>query len=224
VSATGPPPAVVFDFNGTISDDEPLLAELCAAIFAEIGIDVPRDVYFGEFAGYSDPEIVERVLRRHGRYEPALAERLLARRTRLYLERAASGETVHPAAAACVREIAARVPVAVASGAARAEVEAVLEGSGLRGLFDVIVAAEDVERGKPDPLAYAMALARMGIPPEGTLAFEDTHLGVAAAVAAGMRCVAVGDTVDGERLRDAGAEAVVAALDWSIPDVRGFFA
>jgi beta-phosphoglucomutase len=224
VSAPEPPPAVVFDFNGTISDDEPLLAELCAAIFAEIGIDVPRELYFGEFAGYSDPEIVERVLRRHDRFDPATAERLLTRRTALYLERAASGETVHPAAAACVREIAARVPVAVASGAARVEIEAVLEGAGLRGAFEVIVAAEDVERGKPDPLAYTTALARLGVPPEGTLSFEDTHLGVEAAVAAGMRCVGVGTTVGGERLRGAGAEAVVASLDWSIPVVRELFA
>jgi HAD superfamily hydrolase (TIGR01509 family) len=224
VSAHEPPRAVVFDFNGTISDDEPLLAELCAAIFAEIGIEVSRELYFGEYAGYSDPEIVERVLHRHARFDPALAERLLARRTALYLERASSGETVHAAAAACVREIAARVPVAVASGAARAEVEAVLVGSGLRGIFDVIVTAEDVERGKPDPLAYTTALRRLGVAADGTLAFEDTHLGVAAAVSAGMRCVAVGDTVDGERLRAAGAEAVVASLDWSIPTVRGLFA
>ena len=200
MSAPEPPRAVVFDFNGTISDDEPLLAELCAVIFAEIGIEVSRELYFGEYAGYSDPEIVERVLDRHGRYAPALAEQLLARRTALYLERAASGETVHAAAAACVREIAARVPVAVASGAAGAEVEAVLVGSGLRGLFDVIVAAEDVERGKPDPLAYTTALGRLGVEPAGTLAFEDTHLGVEAAVAAGMRCVGVGTTVGGERL------------------------
>ena len=224
MSAHEPPRAVVFDFNGTISDDEPLLAELCAVIFAEIGIVVSRELYFGEYAGYSDPEIVERVLRSHDRYDPALAERLLGRRTALYLERAASGETVHAAAAACVREIAARVPVAVASGAARAEVEAVLVGSGLRGLFDVIVAAEDVERGKPDPLAYATALGRLGIPADGTLAFEDTHLGVEAAVGAGMRCLGVGDTVGGERLMAAGAEAVVASLDWSIPAVRGLFA
>jgi beta-phosphoglucomutase len=224
VSAQEPPRAVVFDFNGTISDDEPLLAELCTLIFAEIGIEVSRELYFGEFAGYSDPEIVERVLRRHDRHDPALAEQLLARRTALYLERAASGETVHPSAAACVREIAGRVPVAVASGAARAEVEAVLDGSGLRGVFEIIVAAEDVERGKPDPLSYLTALERLGVAGAGALAFEDTHLGVAAAVATGMRCVAVGDTVDADRLRAAGAEAVVASLDWSIPAVRGLFA
>ena len=210
MSAHEPPRAVVFDFNGTISDDEPLLAELCAVIFAEIGIEVSRELYFGEYAGYSDPEIVERVLQSHDRHDRALAERLLARRTALYLERAASGETVHASAASCVREIAARVPVAVASGAARTEVEAVLVGSGLRDLFDVIVAAEDVERGKPDPLAYTTALGRLGIPADGTLAFEDTHLGVAAAVAAGMRCVAVGDTVSADRLMAAGAEVVVA--------------
>jgi beta-phosphoglucomutase-like phosphatase (HAD superfamily) len=224
VSAHEPPRAVVVDFNGTISDDEPLLAELCTLIFAEIGIEVSCELYFGEFAGHSDPEIVERVLRRHDRHDAALAERLLARRAELYLERAAGGETVRASAAACVREIAGRVPVAVASGAARAEIEAVLDGSGLRALFEVIVAAEDVGRGKPDPQAYLTALQRLGVAGTGALAFEDTHLGVAAAVAAGMRCVAVGATIDADRLSAAGAEAVVASLDWSIPAVRGFFA
>ena len=224
MSAHEPPRAVVFDFNGTISDDEPLLAELCAVIFAEIGIEVSRELYFGEYAGYSDPEIVERVLDRHGRYDPALAEQLLARRTALYLERAASGETVHAAAAACVREIAARVPVAVASGAAGAEVEAVLVGSGLRGLFDVIVAAEDVERGKPDPLAYATALGRLGVPARrdaGVRGHPPRRRGGGRGGDAMRRRGRHGRR---RAAQAAGAEAVVASLDWSIPTVRGLFA
>ena len=49
-----PPTAVVFDFNGTISHDEPLLAVLFREMFAEIGIDVTESLYFEEFAGYSD--------------------------------------------------------------------------------------------------------------------------------------------------------------------------
>ena len=223
MNAHEPPRAVVFDFNGTISDDEPLLAELFVQIFGEIGIEVTEERYFGEFAGYSDPEIVERILTETGRHDPAVAQGLLDRRAELYLARAGAGETVHPEVAACVREIADRVPVAVASGAVRVEVEAVLEGSGLRPLLATVVTADDVTHGKPDPEGYLIALDRLGLPGSDALSFEDTHFGVMAAVAAGMRCVGVGTTMSAERLRDAGAVAVVASLDWSIPDVRGFF-
>ncbi len=224
MSVSGPPRAVVFDFNGTISDDEPLLAELFVQIFGEVGIEVTEERYFGEFAGYSDPEIVDRVLSEAGGHDPAVARRLLDRRAELYLARAGAGETVHPEVAACVREIADRVPVAVASGAVRVEVEAVLEGSGLRPLLAAVVTADDVAQGKPDPEGYLIALERLGIPGPDALSFEDTHFGVIAAVAAEMRCVGVGTTVSADRLREAGAEAVVASLDWSIPTVRGLFA
>jgi beta-phosphoglucomutase len=217
------PPAVVFDFNGTISDDEPLLAELFVQVFGEIGIEVTEERYFGEFAGYSDPEIVERILSEAGPRDPAVARGLLDRRAELYLARAGAGETVHPAVAACVREIAGRVPVAVASGAVRVEVEAVLRGAALWPLLAAVVTADDVVHGKPDPEGYLIALDRLGVSGSDALSFEDTHLGVMAAVAAGMRCVGVGTTVPAERLRGAGAEDVVAALDWSIPGVRGLF-
>ena len=223
MNAHEPPRAVVFDFNGTISDDEPLLAELFVHIFGEIGIEVTEERYFGEFAGYSDPEIVERILTETGRHDPAVAQALLDRRAELYLARAGAGETVHPEVAACVREIADRVPVAVASGAVSVEVEAVLEGSGLRPLLATVVTADDVTHGKPDPEGYLIALDRLGLPGSDALSFEDTHFGVMAAVAAGMRCVGVGTTMPAERLRGAGAVAVAASLDWSIPDVRGFF-
>lgn len=224
MSAPKPPAAVVFDFNGTISDDEPLLAELFVQIFGEIGIEVTEERYYGEFAGYSDPEIVERVLSETGRHDPTVARRLLDRRAGLYLARAGAGETVHPEVAACVREIAGRVPVAVASGAVRAEVEPVLQGSGLRPLLAAVITADDVAQGKPDPEGYLIALDRLGVPGSDALSFEDTHFGVIAAVAAGMRCVGVGTTVSADRLREAGAEAVVESLDWSIPTVRGLFA
>src|SRR5436305_11247126 len=105
------PSAVIFDFNGTISDDEGLLAELFERIFAEVGIDVPAALYFEEFAGYSDEEICERVLERFGRSgEPGLAEHLIAERTRLYLGAQRDHPTVRPEAAACVHEIAETMP------------------------------------------------------------------------------------------------------------------
>ena len=89
--------------------------------------------------------------------------------------------------------------------------------AGLRDLFDSVVCIDDVEHGKPAPDGYLLALARLnaGRPePVGAgdvLVFEDADVGVAAAHAAGMRCVAIsGDAYHGER---ATADLVVAELD-----------
>jgi HAD superfamily hydrolase (TIGR01509 family) len=222
------PSAVIFDFNGTVSDDEGLLAELFERIFAEVGIEVPASLYFEEFAGYSDEEICERVLKRFRRSgEPGLLGHLIEQRTALYLEAQRERPTVHPEAATCVREIAARAPVAIASGAARAEIEAVLRAAGLDGLFPVIVAMEDVRNGKPDPEGYLRALdllrRRTGaeLMAGEVLVFEDSEQGLRSARAAGMPCVVIAGTASPERLQ--GAAAIVSALDWSIPAIRELF-
>jgi beta-phosphoglucomutase len=222
------PDAVIFDFNGTISDDEELLAELFHRIFAEVGIDVPASLYFEQFAGYSDAEIAERVLERFGRGgDTALLEHVVRRRTELYLEAQRSAPTVRAQAAECVRQIAARVPVAIASGAARGEIETVLDAAGLRDLFPVLVCLEDVTRGKPDPEGYLIALELLAahagreLPAGATLVFEDSEPGLESALAAGMRCVVIAGTVPAERLSR--ATGIVDALDWSIPLIREQF-
>ena len=223
VSAWTPPEAVIFDFNGTVSDDEPLLAELYPEIFAHVGVEFPVDRYYAELAGYSDPEIIERVLRTAGRFDRALAASLAERLVAAYLRAVAERPPVTAAAADCVRRIAERVPIAVASGARRAQVEAVLAAAGLRDLFGAVVCAEDVSRGKPDPEVFLSAACRLGVVPGTALVFEDSAQGVAAAVAAGMRCVAVEGTFAASPLQAAGALAVVPRLDWSIPVMREFF-
>ena len=220
------PAAVIFDFNGTISDDEPLLARLFVQIFAEAGIEVTERLYFDEFAGYSDPEIVHQVLGRLGRSDPALESALLDRRTVLYLDAVTREPPVPPEAAGFVRQVAERVPVAIASGAARREIEAVLVAAGLRELFPVLVATEDVERSKPDPEGYVQALELLSahsghaLDPARVLVFEDSTMGIEAAHAAGMACVAVEGTATPEQL--AAADRVVSRLDWSIPLVEGW--
>ncbi len=221
------PSAVIFDFNGTLSDDEGLLAELFERIFAEVGIDVPAQLYFDEFVGYSDAEICARVLARFGREQEGLTGRLVARRTELYLEAQRARPTVTPQAAEMVRQVAARMPVAIASGAARREIETVLEASGLRELFAVLVCLEDVVHGKPDPEGYQVALQQLNrwaarpLEAADVLVFEDSEQGLKAAVAAGMRCVMVAGPTPAARL--SGAACIVDALDWSIPVVRELF-
>ena len=217
---------MLFDFNGTISDDEPVLARIFTRMFSEIGVEVSEQVYFTEFAGYSDPEIVERMLAKYDRRDDQLAERLIERRAELYAEEIEIASPVRPEAAQFVREVAARVPVAIASGAAGIEIAAVLEKSGLAELFDVVVSAENVERGKPDPEGYLLALEWLNqrllepVIAADVLVFEDSTMGLESALAAGMRCVAVEGTTPRHLLES--ADAIVSALDWSIPLVEGW--
>ena len=116
-----------------------------------------------------------------------------------------------------MRYAAERVPVAVVSGAARAEIEPVLEAAGLVGHVRVVVAAEDVPLGKPAPDGYLRALELLDAAVEDellasdVLVLEDAEAGIAAAKTAGMRCIAVLGTLPPERL--AAADEIVPALD-----------
>ncbi len=190
--------ALMFDFNGTLSDDEPLLFAIFGELFAEQGRPLSEEVYFDRLAGLSDREIVLEWL---GADHPAVDEVLEQRVTR-YRESVADGSTISPEARQAVLHAAERVPVAVVSGAHRDEVVPALEAAGLAGAVAVVVTMEDVERGKPDPAGYALALELLdaGLDPGDVTVFEDTEAGVAAAKAAGMRCVAIPGTHAPERL------------------------
>jgi len=214
------PQAVIFDFNGTISDDEPLLDRLFREVLGEVGVELTSETYFAELSGLSDPEIVERALELGGvEADRARRAELLRRKVDRYKEEVLREPTVRDGVAEFVREVAELVPVAIASGAVREEVVFVLEQAGLLELFPVIVTIDDVERGKPHPEGYLLALAKLdshlpldrSIIAGNVLAIEDSDSGVAAAKAAGMRCVAIsGPAYTGEPVA---ADLVVNGLD-----------
>ena len=82
-----------------------------------------------------------------------------------------------------------RVPMAVASNGRKKNVEASLEVTKLLPLFACVVAAEDVEHGKPEPDVFLEAARRMRVEPTGCVVFEDSNEGLEAARRAGMRSV-----------------------------------
>jgi HAD superfamily hydrolase (TIGR01509 family) len=200
---------VIFDFNGTLSQDEPILCEIFGELFAEHGRPLSAQEYFDQLAGLSDPEIVRTWL---GRDHPDVDE-VIEQRIALYRARVADGSSVPEAVREAVRYAAERVPVAVVSGAARAEIEPVLGAAGLDGLIAAVVPAEDVAEGKPEPDGYLRALELLDgdLEAREVLVFEDTEAGVASAKAAGMRCVAVLGTLAPERL--AAADEIVRRID-----------
>jgi beta-phosphoglucomutase len=201
--------AVIFDFNGTLSHDEPILCEIFCELFAEHGRPLSAQEYFDELAGLSDPEIVRAWL---GRDHPSVDE-VIERRIARYRELVADGSSVPDPVREAVRYAAERVPVAIVSGAAREEIEPVIGAAGLAASIRTIVGAEDVADGKPDPAGYLRALELLdgGLEASEVVVFEDTEAGIAAAKAAGLRCIAVLGTLAPERL--AAADEIVPAID-----------
>jgi beta-phosphoglucomutase len=195
--------ALLLDFNGTLSDDEPLLCRIFQELFAEEGKPLTEEEYYDRLAGFSDREIVRMWL---GRDDPALVERKIDRYRQL-----ADGSTVDREAREAVREAAEAVAVAVVSGSARAEIEPVLDAAGLTYAITLIVSSEDVARSKPDPEGYLIALHLLGIDSSEATAVEDSEAGVGAAKAAGLYTAAVTTTLPAERLSE--ADEIVQRFD-----------
>jgi beta-phosphoglucomutase len=190
--------AIIFDFNGTLSDDEPIMCEIFMQLFAEHGKPLSAQEYFDRLAGLSDPEIVRTWL---GEDHPDVDE-VIAERVNRYRSAVGDGSSIHEHVREAVRFAAERVPLAICSGAARAEIEPVVEAAGLAECFRAIVTSDDVVRGKPDPEGYLNTL-RLLDDPNDALVFEDTEAGIASARAAGLRVIAKLGTLDPQRLRDA---------------------
>lgn len=193
--------AVAFDFNGTLSDDEPVMCAIYERLFAEHGRPMTEADYYGSLAGNTEEAIIGGWLGVDGE---ELAS-LVAERIRRYQVAVADGRTVTPTLRDAVRYAAARVPVAVVSGAYREEIVPVIEAAGIAHLFVTLVTADDVSNGKPHPESYELLVERLGdgAAPAEVAVFEDTEAGVAAAKDAGLRCIAVKGTLPDERLRRA---------------------
>lgn len=201
--------AVIFDFNGTLSDDEPVLCRIYCDLFAEHGRPIAPQHYYDELAGHSEEAIAHACLGEDDPRVPAFVAERIAR----YRAAVADGSTVPAAVRDAVRYAGARVPLAIVSGAAREEIEPVVSAAGLAGLLATIVPADDVVDGKPHPEGYLRALDLLGdgIRAGEVAVFEDTEAGVASAKAAGMRCLAVLGTLPAARL--AAADEIVERID-----------
>jgi HAD superfamily hydrolase (TIGR01509 family) len=206
-------PAVVFDFNGTLSDDEDILFEIFRDLFAvHLDWDMTVDDYRRELLGLSDREIIESAVARHGRGTEGEVSELLGLRQGVYKQRVAEHNPIGEQAASLVKLLTDNgIPVGIVTGAQRDDVRAVLDASPTGELISFLIAEEDVNNGKPDPEGFLAAAATLNRHPSEILVFEDSVPGVRAATAAGMHCIAVSAGDPSPELT-AVAPAIVPAL------------
>jgi HAD superfamily hydrolase (TIGR01509 family) len=211
--------AIIFDFNGILINDEPVHLEMFQRVLKEEGIALDDKDYYARYLGLDDRGCFQAVFKDHGREleESSLAQ--LIRRKALYY-RASIGKklTVFPGVRDLIPALASSLPLAIASGALRSEIQMMLESIGLDKYFQAIVSAEDTREGKPGPEIFVKALALLNqrqigkpIQPPECLVVEDSKEGILAARRAGMKCLAVPNSLPVEELH--AADAVVNGLD-----------
>jgi len=219
--------AVLFDFDGVLVDSEPLHYRALRECLVPCGITIDEEKYLRCYLAYDDRESIRIALERHGEpYDPDRVDEVARRKAGLY-ETLMAEVPFFPGARDLIASLADEVPLGIASGARRAEIEGILTAAGLRGAFAAVVGADDVTRTKPHPEPYLAAMAGLaplvpGLAPPECLVVEDSMPGIASALAAGMKVLAVSHTYPAEKLR--AAHRVVGGLQGLEPStLRGLF-
>jgi beta-phosphoglucomutase family hydrolase len=179
--------AYLFDCDGTIADSMPLHYRAWKQALGEWDCEFEEKLFY-DLGGMPVAEIISSLNERHGLRMPV--ETVARRKEALYFELLPQLQAV-PEVLQHIEAEHKKIPFAVVSGSTRESVTASLVALNLLEHFDTMVCAGDYAKSKPDPEAFLLAAARLGVTPEFCLVFEDTEMGIQAAKAAGMASIKV---------------------------------
>jgi HAD superfamily hydrolase (TIGR01509 family) len=210
--------AVVFDLDGVLVASEHVNVASARQAFARFGHVLPDDAT-ATIVGRHPADYVPELAARVGLAEDAIVE-LMRFQDGVYRSRWAREVRLIDGADQTVRTLGRLgIRLGLATSAGRAHVEACLDRFHLRDVFLALVSKDDVRRRKPDPEAYTLAAYRLDVAPSEAIAVEDSPHGIRAAVAAGMKVIAIaGEWVPRERLEE--ADAVVDRIAEVVGRVR----
>ncbi len=179
--------AYLFDCDGTITDSMPLHYIAWQKALGQWNCTFDEDLFYA-LGGMPTDQIVRLLNERQGLRMPV--EAVTQQKEERFFELLPQLKVV-PEVLEHIEAKHGRIPFAVVSGGSREAVTASLSLVNLLDRFNTLVCSEDYAKPKPDPEAYLVAAARLEVPPEACLVFEDTDMGIRAATAAGMSSVKV---------------------------------
>jgi HAD superfamily hydrolase (TIGR01509 family) len=210
--------AVLFDFDGVIVNSEPLHFFAFHEVLKAEHIELTEDEYYREIIGFDDKGAFRHIYQSRAReLEPKIFLKLLTRKSEVMMDLIQQRKYgALPGVSEFVRSLWRDYPLAICSGALREEIEVMLEGVSLRDCFKVIVSAEDVTVGKPDPQGYLLAAEKLSqksghpLKPPQCLVVEDAISVIRRAKEVGFVTLGVANSYPMEKLAD--ADYVAATL------------
>ena len=219
--------AVIFDFDGVITDSEVLHLRAFNKSLAQFGVELTTKDYYQNYLGFSDFDCYKMLITQGLlKIDEEQIGDIIKQKSVIFEELTKTeGRTIEGVHEFLKMLESNNVPMAICSGSLLVEIEIVLDEAHLRHFFKAIVSAEQVRKGKPHPEGFLLALQRLNadctpsITADQCVIIEDSHWGLQAGSAAGMHTVAVTNSYDAEQLTM--AEKVVAHLsDLSMEDLQ----
>lgn len=206
--------AIIFDMDGLLVDSEPLWDQATIAVFDALGIRYDWD-YFQETMGMRVDLIMADWYRRApwGGPSPTEVTAQIVERVAVLIRAQAQPKPGALETVAFFRERA--IPMAVASSSPNVVIEANITALGIGGDLQAVSSAADEQYGKPHPAVYIRTAAKLGVPPQRCLVFEDAILGVVAAKSAETTCICVPDPA-------IAADRRLGIADYVLPSLNDF--
>ena len=197
---------VVFDMDGVIIESEfTHYSAICEAMGEEM--DQTYETFLSKCTGGDERFAMGRLAELSGiEYEESIFQEWSRKKAVAYQRLVGESASAMPGAVELVCSVAKKLPVGLATGSRRSDVDAafeVLEGGRLKGVFQSIVTSDDVPKSKPDPATYARAVDGLGVPPQNCLAIDDSPNGVSSAKKAGMKVLGITAIHDTSSLQEA---------------------
>ncbi|MBT9311243.1 HAD family hydrolase [Leptothoe kymatousa] len=200
--------AVLFDLDGTLAHTDPIHFQVWHALLAPYGMTVDQDFYDRHISGRLNPDIVSDLLPQLSLEEGVAFS---ADKEAQFRQLAANKLQRMDGLTDFLHHLGQQgYATALVTNAPRPNAEFMLDVLALQGIFQPVVIADDLPRGKPDPLPYQTALGQLSLAPEEALVFEDSPTGVRAAVAAGIPTVGVTSSHSDATLMQLGAMWAIA--------------
>jgi HAD superfamily hydrolase (TIGR01509 family) len=193
--------AIVFDMDGVIIDSEPLHEQAFRDVFDAMGYGESHGVHFPDYYGRSDEALWRDFVERHR--PPYPFDTLMDMKRLRLIELIRRDQPIFEGLPDLVAKLAARFPLALASGSPHPVIDEVLAMRGLHRFFSAVVSVTDVGQPKPAPDVFLRAAELLGVDPGQCCVIEDSTVGVTSARSAGMKVIAITNSLPADQLAHA---------------------
>lgn len=200
--------AVIFDFDGVITDSEVLHLRAFNRSLVPFGVEISTKDYYQNYLGFSDFDCYKALIERELiQFNEQQIPEIIKEKSQIYEQLARTeGRTIEGVSEFLKMLEDNNIPMAICSGSLMVEIELMLDEAKLRHYFKTIVSAEQVKKGKPDPEGFLLSLQKLNevcnppIAADECIVIEDSQWGLKAGKEAGMHTIAVTNSYDADQL------------------------